>query len=87
MVCVELTSEQIELFFDRVKIEQKQNAENAATFEDNLRNRNSTNLITSEVHRNGHLSFLFLTLARPKSLPHKYPPKAPHVKLCLFSKN
>ena len=60
MICVELTSEQIEFLLDRVEKGQKQNAENAATFVENSRNRNSTNLITSEVHRNGHLSFLFL---------------------------
>ncbi|CBY34902.1 unnamed protein product [Oikopleura dioica] len=50
MVCVELTLKQIEFLL--VRVEQIKQDENNDDFEENLRNRNTTNLIESEIQRN-----------------------------------
>jgi len=56
MVCVELTLKQIEFLL--VRVEQIKQDENNDDFEENLRNRNTTNLIESEIQRNGFCHYL-----------------------------
>ena len=67
MLCVELTSQQIDFLLEKIK--QGREDENVATFEEYSQNKNNTDLISSANHRKG--SFKFCKILSQNMIPKK----------------